>query len=217
MQSGRRFELILCSFALALAAPASAPADATQRSLLMRLNSRPLSVTNPDETEAKVRFTGDSGTFSLLHPPSVKHRSFSRRHWVRKDTANSSSVFDLLLKHNPDADSSSLWVHIGKKSSAGMPGVLAAASQYIRSFVINYDLDEVVSEVSLETYRGSVIYCGRIPDTHYESSCSLAHVVLHGQETIRFYALIVAYTPSERDELLREFISVLESIELHEP
>lgn len=216
MQAVRRFDLIFCSLALALAAPAWGTGNPTQRSLVLELNSRPLSVTKLDEREARIRITSDSGKFSLLLP-SVKHRSFSRRHWVGKDTANSSSVFDLLLKHSPDADGSSLWAHIGKKSPDGMPGVLAAVSPYVRSFIINYNLDEVVSEVSLETYRGSVIYCGRIPDTHYRSSCSLAHVVLHGRETIRFYALIVAYTPSERDALLREFITVLESIELHEP
>jgi hypothetical protein len=214
MLAVRRFELIFGSLVLALVAPASAAADSTLRSLLLDLNSRPLYVTKPNEDEARVRITSDSGSFSLF--PSTQHRSFSRQHWVRRDPAISlASVFDLLMTHRPDG--SWIWAHIGKKSPAGMPGVLAVVSPYVRSLVINYDPDEVVSEVSLETYRGSVIYCGRIPNTHYRSSCSLGHVVLHGRETIRFYALIVANRPSRRDALLQEFLSVLASIELHEP
>jgi hypothetical protein len=182
--------------------------------MLLDLNSRPLSVTKLDEDEARVRITSDSGSFSLL--ASKGHESFSSQHWVRGDTATSwASVFDLVLTHRPEG--SWIWAHIGRKSARGMPGVLAAVSPYVRSFVIEYDPDEVVSEVSLETYRGSVIYCGRIPDTHYQSSCSLAHVVLHGEKTIRFYGLIVASKPRQRGALLREVVSVLASIELHEP
>jgi hypothetical protein len=212
----RRFDLIFGFLALALLAPTWAAADSTLRSLLLDLNSRPLYVTKPNEAEASVRIMSDSGSFSLL--PSERHRSFSRQHWVWRDPAiSSASVFDLLITHRPDADGSWIWAHIGKKSPAGMPGVLAVVSPYVRSFVIEYDLDEVVSEVSLETYRGSVIYCGRIPNTHHRSSCSLGHVVLHGRETIRFYALIVANRPSQRDAILREFVSLLASLELHEP
>ena len=214
MLAVRRFELIFGSVALALVAPAWAVADSTLRSLFLDLNSSPLYVTKPNEDEASVRIMSDSGSFSLL--PSDRHRTFSRRHWVRRDAAISwASVFDLLITHRPEG--SWIWAHIGRKSPDGMPGVLAVVSPYVRSFVIEYDLDEVVSEVSLETYRGSVIYCGRIPNTHNRSSCSLGHVVLHGQKTIRFYALIVANTPSQRDAILREFVSLLASLELHEP
>jgi hypothetical protein len=214
--------LIFGFLALALLAPTWAAADSTLRSLLLDLNSRPLYVTKPNEGETSVRIMSDSGSFSLL--PSERHRSFSRQrhrsfsrqHWVRRDPAiSSASVFDLLLTHHPDG--SWIWAHIGSRSPAGMPGVLAAVSPYVRSFVIEYDLDEAISEVSLETYRGTAIYCGRIPSTHHRSSCSLGHVVLHGRETIRFYALIVANRPSQRDALLREFFSLLASIELHEP
>ena len=210
--SSRRFFALVA--ALALAAPAWSSADSTQRELLLDLNSRPLSVTEPNETEAIVRIKSDSGKFSLLLP-LVQHSSFFGRHWGGSDLARFPSVFDLMLKHSPDG--SWIWAHMGEKSPDGMPGVLAAATSYIRSFVVNYDPDEVVSEVSLETYRGSALYCGRIRDTHYKSSCGLAHVVLHGRETIRFYALIVANKRSQRDALLREFITLLESIELHEP
>jgi hypothetical protein len=214
MLAVRRFELIFGSVALVLVAPAWAAADSTLRSLFLDLNSRPLYVTKPNEDEARVRITSDSGRFSLF--PSKQHRYFSSQHWVRRDPIDSwASVFDLLLTHRPDG--SWMWAHIGKKSPAGMPGVLAVVSPYVRSFVINYDPDEVVSEVSLETYRGSVVYCGRIPKTHHRSSCSLGHVVLHGRETIRFYALIVANRPNQRDELLQEFVSLLASLELHEP
>jgi hypothetical protein len=212
--AARRFDLIFGSLALALLAPTWAAADSTLRSLALDLNSRPLYVTKPDEGEASVRIMSDSGSFSLL--PSERHGPFSIQHWIRRDPAiSAASVFDLLLKHHPDA--SWIWAHIGKRSSAGMPGVLAAISPYVRSFVIEYDLDEAVNEVSLETYRGTAIYCGRVPNTHHRSSCSLGHVVLHGRETIRFYALLVANKPSQRDALLREFFSVLASIELHEP
>lgn len=214
MLAVRRFELIFGSVALALVAPAWAVADSTLRSLFLDLNSRPLYVTKPNEDEASVRIMSDSGSFSLL--PSDRHGTFSRQHWVRRDAAISwASVFDLLITHRPEG--SWIWAHIGRKSPDGMPGVLAVVSPYVRSFVIEYDLDEVVSEVSLETYRGSVIYCGRIPNTHNRSSCSLGHVVLHGQKTIRFYALIVANRPSQRDAILREFVSLLASLELHEP
>jgi hypothetical protein len=213
--AARRFDLIFGSLALALLAPTWAAADSTLRSLLLDLNSRPLYVTKPNEAEASVRIMSDSGSFSLLLP-SGRHRTFSTQHWVRRDpTISWASVFDLLITHRPDG--SWIWAHIGRKSPGGMPGVLAVVSPYVRSFVIEYDLDEVVSEVSLETYRGSVLYCGRIPNTLHRSSCSLGHVVLHGRETIRFYALIVANRPSRRDELLREFLSVLASIELHDP
>ncbi len=214
MLAARRFDLIFGFLALALLAPTWAAADSTLRSLLLDLNSRPLYVTKPNEGETSVRIMSDYGSFSLL--PSERHGPFSIQHWIRRDPAiSAASVFDLLLAHRPDG--SWIWAHIGSKSPAGMPGVLAAISPYVRSFVIEYDLDEVISEVSLETYRGSVIYCGRIPNTHHRSSCSLGHVVLHGRETIRFYALIVANRPSQRDALLREFLSVLASIELHEP
>ena len=209
----RQFELIFVSLALALVAPAWGAADLPLRDLLLDLNSRPLYVTKPNEGETSVRIMSDSGSFSLL--PSERHRSFSIQHCVRRDPAISwASVFDLLLMHHPDG--SWIWAHIGSKSPAGMPGVLAVVSPYVRSFVIEYDLDEVISEVSLETYRGTEIYCGRIPNTHHRSSCSLGHVVLHGRETIRFYALIVANRPSQRDAILREFVSLLASIELHE-
>ena len=215
MLAARRFDLIFGSLALVLLAPTWAAADSTLRSLILDLNSRPLYVTKPDEGEASVRIMSDSGSFSLL-PSDRRHRTFSREHWVRRDPVNSwASVFDLLITHLPE--DSWIWAHIGRKSPDGMPGVLAVVSPYVRSFVIEYDLDEVVSEVSLETYRGSVIYCGRIPNTHNRSSCSLGHVVLHGQKTIRFYALIVANTPSQRDAILREFVSLLASLELHEP
>ena len=214
MLAARRFDLIFGSLALALLAPTWATADSTLRSLLLDLNSRPLYVTKPDEGEASARIMSDSGSFSLLL--SDRHRTFSRQHWVRRDAAISwASVFDLLITHLPEG--SWIWAHIGRKSPDGMPGVLAVVSPYVRSFVIEYDLDEVVSEVSLETYRGSVIYCGRIPNTHHRSSCSLGHVVLHGRDTIRFYALIVANRPSRRDAILREFVSLLASLELHEP
>jgi hypothetical protein len=214
MLAARRFVLIFGSLALALLAPTWATADSTLRSLLLDLNSRPLYVTKPDEGEASVRIMSDSGSFSLL--PSGHHRPFSRERWVRRAPELSrASVFDLLVMHAPEG--SWIWAHIGGKSPDGMPGVLAVVSPYVRSFVIEYDLDEVVSEVSLETYRGSVIYCGRVPNTHNRSSCSLGHVVLHGQKTIRFYALIVANRPSQRDAILREFVSLLASIELHEP
>jgi hypothetical protein len=214
----RQFELIFVSLALALAlalvAPAWGAADLPLRDLLIDLNSRPLYVTKLDENEARFRITSDSGSFSLF--PSEGRRSFSNRGWVQRDPAKPwASVFDLLLMHRPEG--SWIWAHIGSKSPMGMPGVLAVVSPYVRSFVIDYDPEEVVSEVSLETYRGTVIYCGRIPNTHNRSSCSLGHVVLHGTKTIRFYALIVANRPSQRDALLREFVSVLASIELHDP
>jgi hypothetical protein len=212
--AARRFDLIFGSLALALLAPTWATADSTLRSLVLDLNSRPLYATKLDEGEASVRIMSDSRSFSLL--PSDRHGTFSGQHWVRRDPAISwASVFDLLMTHHPEG--SWIWAHIGSKSPAGMPGVLAVVSPYVRSFVIEYDLDEVVSEVSLETYRGSVIYCGRVPNTHHRSSCSLGHVVLHGQKTIRFYALIVANRPSQRDAILREFVSLLASLELHEP
>ena len=215
MLAVRRFELIFGSVALALVAPAWAVADSTLRSLFLDLNSRPLYVTKPNEDEASVRIMSDSGSFSLL-PSDRRHRTFSGEHWARRDPAVSwTSVFDLLITHLPEG--SWIWAHIGRKSPDGMPGVLAVVSPYVRSFVIEYDLDEVVSEVSLETYRGSVVYCGRIPNTHHRSSCSLGHVVLHGRETIRFYALIVANRPDQRDAILQEFVSLLASLELHDP
>jgi hypothetical protein len=212
--AARRFDLILGSLALALLAPTWAAADSTLRSLVLDLNSIPLYVTKPDEGEAIARIMSDSGIFSLL--PSKRHSTLSRQHWARREPAISwASIFDLLITHLPEG--SWIWAHIGRKSPTGMPGVLEGISSYVRSFVIEYDLDEVISEVSLETYRGSVIYCGRIPNTHHRSSCSLGHVVLHGQKTIRFYALIVANRPSQRDAILREFVSLLASLELHEP
>jgi hypothetical protein len=211
----RRFDLIFGFLALALLAPTWAAADSTLRSLLLDLNSTPLYVTKPSEGETSVRIMSDSGRFSLLSSDR-HHRTFSSQHWVRRDPKiSAASVFDLLVTHRPDG--SGLWAHIGSKSPAGMPGVLAAVSPYARSFVIEYDPDEVISEVSLDTYRGTTIYCGRIPNTHHRSSCSLVHVVLHGRETIRFYALIVANRPNQRDALLGEFFSLLASIELHEP
>ena len=213
MGSGR-FGLILCSLALAFAAPAGDLPPRTLRSLLLDLNSGPLSVTEREQVAARGRIVGDSGGFSLL--PSKPHGSHSGVHWIRRDTSSPPlSAFDLVLAHHPEGS----WIraHIGKRSPAGMPGVLATVSPYVRSFVIDYDPEEVVSEVSLETYRGSVAYCGRIRDTHHRSSCSLVHVVLHGEATIRFYVLIVANSPRQRDELLAEFASVLESIQLHAP
>jgi hypothetical protein len=212
-----RFESAFCALALvfasALVMPGWASAGPSQQSLLLGLNSTPLSVTNPDEGEAEVRITGDSGKFSFLRSPA-QHETFFRPHWVRRDTSGYVAL-DLRLQHNPDG--SSIQVATGKRHAKGMPGVLAAISPYVRSFIIEYDLDEVISEVSLETYRGTVIYCGRIPDTHYKSSCSLGHAVLHGGETIRFHALIVSDKRSERDALLQEFVALLESLELHEP
>jgi hypothetical protein len=210
----RQCELIVACFALALIGPVRAAADPALRSLLVDLNARPLDVTKPDEDQALRRITSDSGSFSML--PSAGHSSYSRQHWLRRDPVDSwRSVFDLLLTHLPEG--SWIWAHIGSRSGDGIPGVLGVITPYVRSFIIEYDPNEVISEVSLETYRGSVIYCGRIPDTHYRSSCSLGHVVLHGSTTIRFFVLIVANRPSQRDALLREFVSMLASIELHEP
>ena len=214
MALNRPFAHLMLATLFASAGPAWAASGLTPRELLLDLNSRPLSVTKPDERTARVRMLDKSGKFSLAVP---RPRGYSpASYWRRRSAAHSSrSAWNLELVHYPEGS----WIraHIGKKSRRGMPGVLSFASTYVRGFIVEYDPDEVISEISLETYRGSVIYCGRIPDTHFRRSCSLAHVVLHGQETLRFYGLIVAYSPSRRDTLLRELASILASLELHEP
>ena len=200
--------------ALVLASPVRADPEPMLRHLALDLNTVPLSVTPINGDDSNRRILGDSRKFSLA--PEKVSGFRSKTNWSRRDAERwSRSGWDLVIAHHPDG--SWIRVHIGKLSRKGMPGVLALAARYARSFLVGYELDEIVNEVSLETYRGTAIYCGRIRDSHYRHSCSLAHVVLHGKETIRFYALIAAVKPEERDSLLHEVESILTSLQLHEP
>lgn len=181
---------------------------------LFDLLSKPLPITDLHEDSYGIRIVSDSGKFSVMLPKPRGHLVDS--HCMQRDPApGSRSAYDLQLRHSPEGS----WIraHIGKRSNAGMPGILKLASVYARGLIVDYRSSEVVSDVSLRTYRGSVIYCGRVRNSHYQSSCSFAHVVLHGTETIRFYGLIAARTSQRRDRILQESISVLSSLELHEP
>jgi len=204
----------LLAVALVLVSPVRAEPEPMLRRLAVELNSVPLSVTLIDEDDAHRRILDDSRKFSLAPAKAPGFRS--KTNWSRRDAELwSRSGWDLVIAHHPEGS----WIraHIGKMSHKGMPGILAIAAPYARGFIVEYELDEIVSEVSLETYRGTTIYCGRIRDSLYRHSCSLAHVVLHGEETIRFYALIAAVKREERNSLLHEVESILKSLQLHEP
>ena len=199
----------------------AARAETTYQALLEELNGTPAIVAPvQDAPRASFRMLSNSKRFSLVLPEpgaSGSPRPMSpvptASRWNRVNTANPAySRFDLHALHYPEGS----WIkgHVGRRSRDGMRGVLRAEEAYAKQ-LIEYSPDEVLVDVSLETYRASALYCGRLRGSGARNCCSLVHVALHGSETVRLHSLIVASTPLQRDVILREFASVMSTLTLH--
>jgi hypothetical protein len=207
--------------ALLLVSSQSAGSEVNRAALLQELNLTS-ATQSPIEAppKGKVRIVGNSKQFSLLVPdpaflttarPSSPIGIGSR--WNTLNNANPSyTAFDLDLSHFPEGS----WIkgRVGRRSRDGMRGALRAEAAYAKQ-LIDYSPDEVVVDVSLDTYRASALYCGRLRGSTPRHCCSLVHVVLHGSQTVRLHSLIVASTPIQRDAVLREFARVMGTLALH--
>lgn len=206
---------------LLLISTQSAGSDVNRTALLEELNRTSAAKSEIEAApNGTIRIISNSRQFSLLVPnstfqttprPSNQTKVVSR--WSPINTANPSyTAFDLDLAHLPEGS----WIkgHVGRKSRDGMRGALRAEEAYAKQ-LIDYSPDEVLVDVSLDTYRASALYCGRLRGSTPRHCCSLVHVALHGSETVRLHSLIVASTPVQRDAVLREFARVMGTLELH--
>jgi len=205
-----------------LLSPIAAIADIDADELLASLDEhKPATSPVAEAPAGYIRITSNSGKFSLdVASPTTargaphRHSSLSRdSYWNPLNTANPQLTrFDLDLMHNPEGS----WIkgHMGGKSRDGMRGVLRAEQTYAKD-LIDAKPEDISTHVSLESYRASALYCGTLRHSTPRHCCSLVHVALHGDETVRLHSLIVATTESERDALVREVATVLETLSLH--
>ena len=145
-----------------------------------------------------------SGKFSL-NVPSYTWRQ-------RSQTNRLHSGFGLLL----EGPKTGMWLRgrIGPRTSSGIGGVLAHENSYAK-MLIDFRPENAEAEVSLETYRGSAIFCGSLKGRKLRPACSLVFVALHGRETVRFHGLVQSKNPTEIDAMLEEMASLLSTLQLH--
>lgn len=202
----------------ALAAGGPSHADLDRAALVAALNARaaPVQAANPAGT-GRLRVRAGSDRYSLVVPDPADGSEPARgpissplnAYWSPVPTHG---YFDLHLSHSADGS----WIkgRTGSRSPDGIRGVLRDESARAKA-MIDYAPDEVVVDVSLETYRASALFCGRLRGGAPRHCCSLVHVALHGQETVRLHSLIIASTPMQRDRLVRDFARVMDSLTLH--
>ena len=155
---------------------------------------------DPEELLAVAR----SGSFRLTFP---------NREWYAVDPRNHPRLgkLDLAVYHAGGR----AWVkgRLARRSNRGVEGALideAAEAKYL----VAYDPDTVETKVSLEDYRGSALYCGRLRQGNANRACSLVVVALHGRQMIRLHSLVDAKTTRQRERLLAEVEAAFASLEL---
>ena len=106
------------------------------------------------------------------------------------------------------------WVkaRLARRSNRGVEGSLIDEASEAK-YLIQYDPATVRTEISLENYSGSALYCGRLRQGSARKACSLVAVVLHGHKMIRLHSLIDAKTPRQREVLLSQVETAFASLE----
>jgi hypothetical protein len=105
---------------------------------------------------------------------------------------------------------------LARRSNRGVEGALIDEAVHVK-YLVNYDPENVETEISVENYRGSALYCGRLRQGSARKACALVAVALHGRQMVRIHALVDAKTPRRRDALLSELQRALASLELLDP
>jgi hypothetical protein len=106
------------------------------------------------------------------------------------------------------------WVkaRLARRSSRGVEGSLIDEASEAK-YLIQYDPATVRTEISMDNYSGSALYCGRLRQGSARKACSLVAVVLHGHKMIRLHSLIDAKTPRQREVLLNQVETAFASLE----
>ena len=109
-----------------------------------------------------------------------------------------------------------LKARLARRSNRGVEGALIDEAVHVK-YLVNYDPEDVETDISLENYRGSALYCGRLRQGSARKACALVAVSLHGRQMVRLHALVDAKTPRRRQALLSELQRALASLELLPP
>ncbi len=181
------------------------PADNIRLDLVRWLNASSMADSEDVPGRKFKRTLSGSGKFSL-NVPAYTWRQRSQTHRLH-------SGFGLLLEE----PKTGMWLRgrIGPRTSSGIGGVLAHENAYAK-MLIDFRPENAEAEVSLETYRGSAIFCGSLKWRKLRPACSLVFVALHGRETVRFHGLVQSKDPAEIGAMLEEMASLLSTLQLHE-
>jgi hypothetical protein len=160
-----------------------------------------------DSPAPSLRVVADSARFALTFPG---------KGWFAVDP-QSEALFaglDLAVFHREGG----AWLkgRLARRSNRGVEGALIDEAVHVK-YLVNYDPENVETEISLENYRGSALYCGRLRQGSARKACALVAVALHGRQMVRIHALVDAKTPRRRDTLLNELQRTLASLELLDP
>ncbi len=111
----------------------------------------------------------------------------------------------------------SAWVkaRLARRSNRGVEGSLIDEATEAK-YLIRYDPATVRTKISLETYSGSALYCGRLRQGSGRKACSLVAVALHGRKMIRLHSLVDAKTPRQREVLLGQVEAAFASLQRFE-
>ena len=160
-----------------------------------------------DALAPSLRVVADSARFALTFPG---------KGWFAVDPQSEARFagLDLAVFHREGG----AWLkgRLARRSNRGVEGALIDEAAHVK-YLVNYDPESVETEISLENYRGSALYCGRLRQGSARKACALVAVALHGRQMVRIHALVDAKTPRRRDALLSELQRALASLELLDP
>jgi len=160
-----------------------------------------------DALAPSLRVVADSARFALTFPG---------KGWFAVDPQSEARFagLDLAVFHREGG----AWLkgRLARRSNRGVEGALIDEAVHVK-YLVNYDPENVETEISLENYRGSALYCGRLRQGSARKACALVAVALHGRQMVRIHALVDAKTPRRRDALLSELQRALASLELLDP
>ncbi|MDG2335517.1 MAG: hypothetical protein P8Q97_14965 [Myxococcota bacterium] len=148
-------------------------------------------------------FVSQSGMFSLTLPGT---------NWfaVRPDTRPELAGLDLAVFRIGGGG----WIkgRLARRSNRGVEGALIDEAVHAK-YLIEYEPDAVETNLSLDAYRGSALYCGRLRQGSARKACSLVAVQLHGRQMIRLHSLVDAKTPRLRAVIQAEVEAALSSLQ----
>jgi hypothetical protein len=160
----------------------------------------------PDETNEGLRVMAVSEAFAMTFPGEG---------WFSVLPSSDAEFkgLDLAVYHR----GGSAWVkaRLARRSNRGVEGSLIDEATEAK-YLIQYDPATVRTKISLETYSGSALYCGRLRQGTARKACSLVAVALHGRKMIRLHSLVDAKTPRQREVLLAQVEAAFASLQRFE-
>ena len=153
------------------------------------------------------RLVARSGTFALTFP---------NQEWFAVDPDERPDLAGLDIAVYRAGGGGWVKGRLARRSNRGVEGALIDEASHAK-YLIEYEPDTVRTELSLETYRGSALYCGRLRHGSAREACSLVAVRLHGRQMIRLHSLVDAKTPRMRKAILAEIESAFASLETIPP